>query len=118
MEMEMGKHRRIYKYDKSLGKMVEIKAVPVLKGCHWPMLSETAAIRVEDVKRSQKMLASNGVQTDYEIVVGKKTENGQSRTAMPIFRSRQHKRDHFRAIGLADPDATSRFDAYPIHARE
>lgn len=104
--------RRIYKYDKKLGKMVRIKAVPVLKGSHWPMTSETCALGVHQVTEAQRRLAAQGVQTDYETVVNAK---GDAVCARPIFRDRAHKRDHYRAVGLADPDATSRLDAAPLH---
>lgn len=105
--------RTLYVYNKALGRLVKVKKAPVQRSVScWPVCSDTCAVRPEQVPEAQRRLAEQGVQTDYQIVVNAK---GDRVSARPILRDRAHKRDHFRAVGIGDPDATSHLDATPLH---
>ena len=60
---------------------------------NWPMVSYAAGVHPSQVKEAQEHVAKQGIHTDY-------TPQGDA-----IFRSRSHRRDHLRAIGLRDRNA-------------
>ena len=60
----------------------------------WPLHAESVACcDAEDVSREQKLLAENGVKTDYDA------------DFRPILTSAAHLKAHYRAIGHAQPNA-------------
>jgi len=57
----------------------------------WPMESDAAAISVDMVPEYRKFDRANGVATEY-------------RDGRPVYRSRGHRRDYFRAHKIFDRD--------------
>ena len=54
----------------------------------WPRTSEAMGICPKDIRRAQKMLAEQGVFTEY-------TPTGE-----PILRDKKHEREHMKALGF------------------
>jgi hypothetical protein len=105
--------RKIYIYDKSLGRLVRIKQAPKRRNVsgHWPMASESMAVRPEQIATAQAKLREKGVQTEYEVC---RNSKGVEVCARPILRDRSHKKAHMRALGWYDGDA-GYGDASPVN---
>ncbi len=113
----MGTKKRIYRFDKKSGEMVDVTPIAdvatvqllerdtkrVRKGLKprgvqrtggYPYESEVMAVDPEDIGTAQDILAKRGVQTDY-------TPTGE-----PIIRSPEHRRQHAKAMGFYDRNGT------------
>jgi hypothetical protein len=98
--------KRVYKYDKKLGKMVEITGRRVAqRQIGYPYTSEAMAIDTEDHAYAQQVLKEAGVRTEYV-----RDEIG----LRPVIRDRAHRKAHCEAMGFYDRDA-GYGDASPQH---
>lgn len=106
--------RKVYIYDKSLGRMVRIKRAPLKKAAStWPRASDSLSINPEQITAERTELAKHGVSVDYEIV---RNDDGLEVAAKPIFRDQNHKKRYHRALQWYDADA-GYGDAEPLHFR-
>jgi len=112
----MAAYKRVYRFDKELGKIVETTNEELRPVCEeiaedvrtrselvapltrvsrakWPIHSEAMAVNREDIKRAQEELHKHGVHTDYD------------KDGCPILEGPLHRNKHAKVFGFYDRNA-------------